>query len=107
MSPADPAVAGVRDAGEGFPLLPAAGLHPRGLHSPPRTGETTADIRSEISLMQVMFDYLVLLSCTLLVNKLSSPRHMSAYRSSLRVGGIDFRVNLFQSSLEIAIFRLY
>ena len=24
-----------------------------------------------------------------------------------RVGGIDFRVNLFQSSLEIAIFRLY
>ena len=40
MSPADPAVAGVRDAGEGFPLLPAAGLHPRGLHSPPRTGES-------------------------------------------------------------------
>ena len=52
MSPADPAVAGVRDAGEGFPLLPAAGLHPRGLHSPPRTGE-----RSDISLMQVMFDF--------------------------------------------------
>ena len=38
MSPADPAVAGVRDAGEGLPLLPAAGLHPRGLHSPPRPG---------------------------------------------------------------------
>ena len=53
MSAADPAVAGVCDAGEGFPLLPAAGLHPRGLHSPPRTGETTA----EISLMQVMFDF--------------------------------------------------
>ena len=79
MSPADPAVAGVRDAGEGFPLLPAAGLHPRGLHSPPCTGEMRAEQRSEISLMQVMFDYLVLLSCTLLVNKLSSPRHMSAY----------------------------
>ena len=56
MSPADPAVAGVRDAGEGFPLLPAAGLHPRGLHSPPSPGKTRADIRSEISLMQVMFD---------------------------------------------------
>ena len=88
MSPADPAVAGVRDAGEGFPLLPAAGLHPRGLHSPPSPGETTA----EISLMQVMFDYLVLLSCTLLVNKLSSPRHMYAYRSSLMAG---FKVRIF------------
>ena len=46
MSPADPAVAGVRDAGEGFPLLPAAGLHPRGLHSPPRTGESRAERQS-------------------------------------------------------------
>ena len=77
MSPADPAVAGVRDAGEGFPLLPAAGLHPRGLHSPPSPGET----RAEISLMQGMFDNMLhctihfyLLSCTLLVNRLSSPR---------------------------------
>ena len=34
-------------------------------------------------------------------------RIIIGYLLGIRVGGIDFRVNLFQSSLEIAIFRLY
>ena len=33
--------------------------------------------------------------------------NLDMYMHFDRVGGIDFRVNLFQSSLEIAIFRLY
>ena len=35
VSAADPEDDGVCDAGQGQPLLPAAGLHPRGVHAPP------------------------------------------------------------------------